>query len=296
MPAARRRHTPQSPAPYWDGRFSNGPVWIEQLATDLQLSGNDFLDLAIGGSTTESSLTQQVVPFLAQNQNAVRPDATYVFWGGANDLLDLLTNPRDPGVVIGNALTNLASSTVALATAGGRHFLWVNMPDIGLTPRVLATNDPATIAGATALAAAFNQGMQRATAGLAGLGIQVGVLDAFALTRELAADPWQYRFFDVTTPALQPNGTVVHFPNRHLYFDDIHPTEAGHEEIMVAALRRLGVARRGDQNGDYRLDAHDVALLWQAFGPAPAGSPADLDGDSDVDLRDFQILRSLIRS
>ncbi len=37
------------PAPYYDGRFSNGPVAAEQLATDL---GVPLYDFAVGGATS----------------------------------------------------------------------------------------------------------------------------------------------------------------------------------------------------------------------------------------------------
>lgn len=283
-------------APYWQGRFSNGPVWIEQLAADLQLSGMNFTNLAIGGSTTEQILTQQVLPFVAANLGAVPPGATYVIWGGANDLLELFTTPADPAVVIGNAVTNLTNATLALAAAGGQHFLWVNMPDIGLIPRTLASGDPATIAGATALAGAFNQGLEFASSALASAGIQVDIVDAFGLTQELVAHPHVYGLHNVTEPALRLNGTVAHDIKGRLWFDDIHPTKAGHEQIMIAALRRMAVPRRGDMNNDYQVNGQDVALLFQAFGSAPLGSPADLDNDLDVDFDDFLILQSLIHS
>src|ERR1035441_9762115 len=41
--------TGQPPAPYWNGRFSNGPVTVEYLANSLH---SPLLDFAWGGATT----------------------------------------------------------------------------------------------------------------------------------------------------------------------------------------------------------------------------------------------------
>src|SRR5947208_1545881 len=50
--------SPQSP-PYYNGRFSNGPLWLEDLATDLTLTAPTFSrgggkDYAYGGAHTGS--------------------------------------------------------------------------------------------------------------------------------------------------------------------------------------------------------------------------------------------------
>ena len=57
----------------------------------------------------------------------------------------------------------------------------------------------------------------------------------------------------------------------------------------------MAVARRGDLNGDYRLNMHDIQLLFHAWGQAPAGSQADLNSDGYVNFVDFWILRLLIK-
>ena len=44
------RLTGQPPPPYFKGRFSNGPVWVERLAAPLGLDG--ITDFALGGATT----------------------------------------------------------------------------------------------------------------------------------------------------------------------------------------------------------------------------------------------------
>src|ERR1700709_490686 len=45
---------PQSP-PYYKGRFSNGPVWAENLAPKMGLTFNSATDYAYGGAKTDST-------------------------------------------------------------------------------------------------------------------------------------------------------------------------------------------------------------------------------------------------
>jgi len=41
------------PKPYFQGRYSNGPVWVEYLASKLRLTSNPDTNFAFGGSTTD---------------------------------------------------------------------------------------------------------------------------------------------------------------------------------------------------------------------------------------------------
>src|SRR5574337_1942593 len=81
---------PPSP-PYFQGRFSNGPVWVEGLANHLGktespslLGGTDF---AFGGARIASggpvpTLVGQANMYLALTGGAADPNALYVLWGG----------------------------------------------------------------------------------------------------------------------------------------------------------------------------------------------------------------------
>src|SRR4028118_1275503 len=48
---ATRGESPSSP-PYFKGRYSNGPVWVEYLASRLRLTSNPNTNFAYGGATT----------------------------------------------------------------------------------------------------------------------------------------------------------------------------------------------------------------------------------------------------
>ena len=76
------------------------------------------------------------------------------------------------------------------------------------------------------------------------------------------------------SPMLAPDGTLyVVCKDKYLYaFHDVVP---------------------GDTDGDYDVDAADLALLLGSWGPCPeppADCPADLDGDGAVNAFDLAIL------
>jgi len=88
------------------GRFSNGSVWVEYLAERLGLSltpsragGGNF---AIGGALLDArsggtSLRAQATAYLQAPQRRGR--VLYIVYGGGNDLLAAVGNPRPQAVV-----------------------------------------------------------------------------------------------------------------------------------------------------------------------------------------------------
>ena len=66
-------------------------------------------------------------------------DALYIIWIGGNDLLNI-TDPASAGSVILNAVTNISLGINALAGAGAKNFLIINMPDLGKTPLMNGEN------------------------------------------------------------------------------------------------------------------------------------------------------------
>jgi len=208
------------PAPYYDGRFSNGPVAAEQLATNL---GAPLYDFAVGGATSgvgnyvdggtqtapgmfglpgmQAELAE-AGPLLA---SPIVPSSLFLVWGGANDFL----TEGSPTV----AAANVDAIVAALESDGAQHILVPGLPDLGLTPDYYG--NPL----ATAYTDAFN------TALVAGLPPGATYFDTANLLDEVVADPAAYGFTNVTTPCF--NGTTVcSDPNQYLFWDGFHPTTA----------------------------------------------------------------------
>src|SRR5262245_3277725 len=176
--------------PYYQGRFSNGPIWIDDLADSLGLTvspsypgGNNY---AWGGAVTGPggnvlppfTLIDQADFFLQDTGGVADPNALYVVWGGGNDVLD-----EDSA----NAPANLGSVISSLAAAGARNFLVPNLPNIGLVPLSL---EDGTSAEKEALTLAFNSELEQVLAELsATLPVNIKTLDVFGLFNTILAGP-----------------------------------------------------------------------------------------------------------
>jgi len=164
--------------PYFNGRFSNGPVWVERLAASLGLpavmpsflGGSNYAvggaesglghSLAVPSPAPETNIGAQIGGYLATHTPTA--DELFVVWGGANDFL--IAGQPDPTI----PASNIVGGIEALALAGARHILVPNLPLLGQTPVALGSTgtDPSsftpafagglTSAGLDALVGGFN--------------------------------------------------------------------------------------------------------------------------------------------
>lgn len=249
------------PAPYYQGRFSNGPVAVERLASGLGLGGAQFKDLAVGGAQTGTGgqvagtgMLSQLASFQAAlGGSPADGNALYVVWGGANDLRG--------GVSIGTAIGNLSSIVSSLHTLGARKFLLPNLPDLGLTPEAREAGGSAQ---ATFASEVFNTNLSLAYGALAAQWTDETFyyLDAMRSQRLLTTGAPGNGFGNVTSRCFDSRvPSLCATPNSYIYWDNIHPTAATHlilgnqmlaavpepqTMLMMAAglLLLLGVRRR----------------------------------------------------
>lgn len=283
------------PAPYWSGRFSNGPVWVEQMANHLGLAPGAVGDHAVGFATTSDVLQSQVAPYLAAVGSA-DPGALYVYWAGGNDLFGLIDTPGgDPTAVIGAAMQATSDALLALLGSGARDILVVNLPDLSATPLIVEFADRTLSNSVLQLTLAYNGALAQTLGALeVATGADFLELDAFGLTSALVADPHAGGFRVVDQRALAATGVVSPHEELFLFWDHVHPTRRGHSFVMGAALGELGILW-GDVNGDGVLGSRDQAVLARSFGPCGPGTPADLDGNAVVDQEDLLLLRILLQ-
>ena len=240
------------PSPYSAGRFSNGPVWVEHLAAQLNLPE---LTPSVGGGTNyawggaETGLTGlsnrgtpniglQITQYLAAHANVAEPDRLFVLWGGANDFLN--AGQTNPSVSVGNISTLITR----LATAGAERFLVPNLPSLGETPRHVGTANEAPL---NALTDQFNSQLAAALDEReASLGISIIRIDTFSLFQQILNDPTSFGFTNTTGTALQVpgggvgTGPVVPNPDEYVFWDDVHPSSVTHrllgDEAVAAAV------------------------------------------------------------
>ena len=277
---------PVSP-PYFQGRFSNGPVWVEHLAQKLNLQLRPFLqegtNFAFGGAAIGfdrpdlfendlrvliPSLRTQVTTFVVQHLfDKADPAALYIVWGGANDLRDALVTAPDPLTEAREAVEDLAAAIAELAEARAVSFLVPNMPNLGRTPETRMRGLEA-VARATTVSVAFNNALATALNAIeAEHPITIIRLDTFTLLEDIMADPAAFGLTNVTETCLVGDpfagGTPCPQPETHLFWDSIHPTTTAHAllaEFAFAALSPLLVAH-GDNSPEKSIKDTLTALV-----------------------------------
>lgn len=223
--------TPPSP-PYYDGRFSNGPVWLEIVAPRYgapvpDCSVSEGTDYACGGSETGTpmvppGMANQVAAYLAGNTPG--GSELFVLWGGANDFFNGQTDPSVP-------VANLSGEITALAAAGATSFSVHNLPPLGQVPAFLGSDQQELLDNLTS---AFNSLLSVELARLrSDLDVGIFELDVHAVFTDVIANPASYGLTNVTEPALD-NGIVVPNPEEYLFWDLVHPTATGHLGIANA--------------------------------------------------------------
>ncbi|WP_263381496.1 SGNH/GDSL hydrolase family protein [Granulicella arctica] len=238
---------PISP-PYYNGRFSNGPLWVEHVASSLGLPMTPALaggtDYAFGGalvtaakvtpSGTIPSVPQQVALYLSQHGGKADPKALYILEGGGNDILDATSgSPQSLGFQIA---IGIAESELLLRQAGAKKFLISTLLDIGQTP---AGQLDASFA--TAASVATNQSLD-ILLGAEQLieGIHIRRMDFFGLLHAVAADATHFGFTNITVPCLNPfTNAVCLDPDHTLFWDAEHPTVFGHAFLAVTVENAL---------------------------------------------------------
>lgn len=259
---------PASP-PYYNGRFSNGPVAVEWLAAGLHVP---LLDLAVGGARTDTTnVVPAPIPTGVQAQvgwytgavgpGAANPSALYVVWAGANDFDPAAANPATLAV---QAVADNLQSIAALYQFGARSFLVPNLPDLSLTPRYLAqqTSDPTAVANARTFsdtfAAATTLALSQASSALGGATFYT--TPVLQLSRAVFANPEPLGFTNVSDACLD-NGVVCASPDTYLSWDGWHPTAHAHE-LLGAAFVASVVPEPSDA---VLLGAGFALIVWVRF-------------------------------
>jgi len=229
------------PKPYFDGRSSNGKVWVEYLATGLNLTYNPQTNFAWAGASTGTlnvwepeypdvtlwGLQQQVDSYL-ENTKSADSNALYIVWAGG---IDFLGDVSDPQKTITTAITNLVTTVAKLRQHGAQHLMVANMPDLGKSPRGLASDSSAAM---SVLTQAFNQALAENLQPFNVIQVDMpSALDVITDSSTFFA-PQFPKLTNFTEACLDKKaGTVCDNPNQSFFWDDIHPSTLGHQAISL---------------------------------------------------------------
>ncbi len=257
-------------APYVNGRFSNGPVWAEQVALRLGQpgdaapapvplsifgtvpgTGNNY---AIGGARTgvggalgsfdsffPTGVLAQINNYLTQKGTA-DAGALYFMGGGGNDLRDIAkladSTARANAAFAAADLT--AYGMYTLYAAGARNFLLMNGANIGFIPESIQGG---LVNQGIEASYYFNYRLAEWAGVLGGLqGMKLSTFDLFGFYNNLFVDTLNggsvYGFTNPATPCIP---TTPNAPScaTSLFFDSIHPTTAVHQLVGNAVADQI---------------------------------------------------------
>jgi len=224
------------------GRFSNGPVWVEQLAERMGLtvtpSSRGGSNFAVGGARLDPASGPTALPAQVDELRSGRitPAKTlYVVWGGGNDLLAAVGSP-DGDRMVAKAADALRIVLSRLIAAGASDILVPNLPNIGVTPAVRAYG-PAAEAHGKMLSAHFRRLSDATIDELrksAGRSIHLIRLDVWSLADRAVSQPHEAGFDEVRVPC-QQRPTC----DRALFWDEVHPTTYAHGHLADSALHAI---------------------------------------------------------
>jgi len=268
------------------GRFTTNPgqVWAQDVAQhygdtlsaaftiDLthRLSAQSGLGYAEGGATVatpanqydfltdvignvEMPVNQQVSSYLGAH-GSFNAGQLVLVWAGANDVLRAGTPPAAAQIVEA-AATTLAQLVGQIVQNGGTHVVVINLPNIGLSPKGVASADGG--ANFSQLSQLFNGTLNSAlqSDGLQGKVIEV---DSYTWINQVFAN-FQANGFSVSNtgqacdPAKTPDDTALlcspptyvsaNADQTYMFADDLHPTT--HLHALFAQFVEQQIASSG---------------------------------------------------
>ncbi len=227
---------------YYQGRWSNGPLWDDYLAAALGAGLDNF---AYAGSET-SDLSNQVSALAAQSKNLSSSLCTV--WSGGNDFIDNTNAGLSQvawSLIVNKGIANVSNAVQRLCALGARNILVANVPDLSKTPAGLAS--PYVFRTfVQSMIQLFNTDLAAALSSIAQAypNVKIVSLDAYSLLDEVIANPGPYGFTNVNHDALDDftnpafNGPATNY----LFWDPIHPTTQGHQLVFRWATNALTAA------------------------------------------------------
>ncbi|EHR72591.1 PEP-CTERM putative exosortase interaction domain-containing protein [Burkholderiales bacterium JOSHI_001] len=250
--------SPQALPPYYQGRFSDGPLWIDVLAQGLGLpagaapsllGGTNFAwaGARTGRGTTPPGLLLQEEAF-TNSVPTLDPNALYVVVGGGNDMRDARNaftsesgaDQAGRQAAANAAVLNLSVVVTDLASRGAKHFLVGNLPNLGLTAEAALLG---LQAASTDASNRFNERITGLVNFGSNLGLDMNFLDMAGIVNAVYADALlnngaTYGITNLGLPCFLAN-----VPSCAAYasVDGLHPTAPVHALFGQAALQAVAV-------------------------------------------------------
>ncbi len=263
-----KHQLPLSP-PYFNGRFSNGPVWVEHLIRYYYpMNAKDhLLDYAFGGAGVLEdddgdamfTLRRELNSYFLAHQEKADERSLYVMWIGSNNYLGV---PDDVEQSVSDVILGIEHALQRLVKNGAKHILVVNVPDLGRTPAAKEFDAVATL---TYLSRRHNDLLEKLIQNFKAHHpeIQWIYFDVNVVFEDVFDKPLYYGFTNITDTcyeAIIPNKSSKRFGvlkmasfiqpkmgkdvcNGYLFFDPVHPTEPVH--LLMAERTKMLLDNEG---------------------------------------------------
>lgn len=225
---------PPSP-PYYQGRFSDGPVWVEYLTPQVGLTFKPEINFAWGGAHTDDTnnldvshpnqtlgLAEQIENYIKNTESADK-QGLYVVWAGANDFNFLSAIAV---AEIKTTVDNLIDAVYKLHEHGAQHFLIPNIPDVGDAPFVVA----AGLERRTIVSAVIQTLNRYLKARLKLLPFPVMYFDSFTAMKNPEPYGVQVKTLSCLDETVTPPIPCTN-PEHYYFWDAIHPATVTHRKI-----------------------------------------------------------------
>lgn len=252
---------PAPSPPYFEGRWSNGYNWADDLAQRFGIGAALVPSSLPGGTnyarnaariTGTSGAVDQIAAYLQDAHWNADKHATFLIFIGGNDVRDALvgalTDPTfDPVAMIDRRLATLGLALSGLSARGARHIVVLELPDLSHLPGL----PPPAAPLASFLSRRFNTGLAQIAALLdrgQGDATLVNVASFFdAILADAAAGGTRFGITNTTATCLTFAGGLpvqCRTPDAYLFWDPLHPTARAHELLADFVFNVIG--RRHD--------------------------------------------------
>lgn len=223
---------------YYQGRFSNGPVWVEYLNQKL---GLDLYDWAVAAAPSDFGSIFDMfksVPYTMQNelkdftasieqvgmtQDELSKMLFTVLFGGNNFARDVKGTPKE----VSDDFVTFISNIVNL---GARHIMVINLPDLSVAPKF--NFDPAQAEVMRAKVVESNRLIEEKLNLYKAQHPNISFyhVDLFKFTDDVIQNPAKYHITNTTEPCYLGAITgsydptfVCENPETYLFWDRLHP-------------------------------------------------------------------------
>lgn len=240
---------------YWDGRWSNGPTAVEDLAADLHVKLTDY---AVGGAKSgkdnyydwinkykDTGVLGQVAWFKESlGGQKADPNALYFIFISANDYFQHMDNTL-PGTIkelSGQTVQNIETTVKELSGLGAKNFMVVNCTDLSVVPWEV-------ISSRTDAAKEYTTDVNTELPGdLKNLGtmlnVKITMFDHTAVSKMIRSDPAKYGIKEINKPFERTYPDIVigqDNPDQYYFWDEWHPTKVVHKIVgdeMAKAIQQ----------------------------------------------------------